>query len=68
MLQTFALESYYNYVAITLSMIFSLQIWDTTECGPGWDSNSQPSDLWATTEQSCLGEQQEDSCQLKFLI
>ena len=22
------------------------QIWDTTEFGPGWDSNSQPSDLW----------------------
>ena len=21
------------------------EIWDTTEFGPGWDSNSQPSDL-----------------------
>ena len=25
------------------------QIWDTTEFGPGWDSNTQHSDLWANT-------------------
>ena len=30
------------------------KIWDTTEFCPGWDSNSQPSDLWANLQSSCI--------------
>ena len=33
--------------AIYWYMNIVCEIWDTTKFGPGWDSNSQPSDLWA---------------------
>ena len=39
-------ENMFNFIVPTLIHIF-LKIWDTTEVGPGWDSNSQPSNLWA---------------------
>ena len=35
-----------NIVFSILVLIFC-EIWDTTECGPAWDLNSQPFDFWA---------------------
>ena len=43
--------SIYHYLLITFSscyIIFS-RLSYTTEFGPAWDSNSQPSDIWANT-------------------
>ena len=31
----------------TILFTYFCEIWDTTEFGPGWDSNTQPADLWA---------------------
>ena len=38
-----------HYVIYELLLLYFVQIWDTTEFCPRWDSNSQPSDLWANT-------------------
>ena len=45
-------------------MCIFCEIWDTNEFGPGWDSNPQPSDLWANH----LWVRQEDSGLCKLLI
>ena len=47
---------------------FFFQISKPLSFGPGWESNSQPPDLWQTPKPSCLGARQEDHCLPKVLI
>ena len=41
------LEGELEIIHVGVWILIFCEIWVTTEFGPGWDSNSQPSDLWA---------------------